>query len=88
MSRSALICSLLGTPAGVEPQAFLGNLGLTGGTAYWGLLDAAQAAGQHFLYANLSNAQSKQEVLEAGRRSATRMGALLAGVVASLSSAG
>jgi NADPH-dependent curcumin reductase CurA len=28
---------------GVEPQAFLGNLGLTGGTAYWGLLDAAQA---------------------------------------------
>jgi NADPH-dependent curcumin reductase CurA len=28
---------------GVESQAFLGNLGLTGGTAYWGLLDAAQA---------------------------------------------
>jgi hypothetical protein len=28
---------------GVEPQAFLGNLGLTGGTAYWGLIDAAQA---------------------------------------------
>ena len=28
---------------GVEPQAFLGNLGLTGGTAYWGLLDAAKA---------------------------------------------
>ena len=28
---------------GVEPQAFLGNLGLTGGTAYFGLLDAAQA---------------------------------------------
>jgi NADPH-dependent curcumin reductase CurA len=28
---------------GVEPQAFLGNLGLTGGTAYWGLLEAAQA---------------------------------------------
>jgi NADPH-dependent curcumin reductase CurA len=28
---------------GVEEQAFLGNLGLTGGTAYWGLLDAAQA---------------------------------------------
>jgi NADPH-dependent curcumin reductase CurA len=28
---------------GVEPQAFLGNLGLTGGTAYWGLLDAAQS---------------------------------------------
>jgi NADPH-dependent curcumin reductase CurA len=28
---------------GVGPQAFLGNLGLTGGTAYWGLLDAAQA---------------------------------------------
>jgi len=28
---------------GIEPQAFLGNLGLTGGTAYWGLLDAAQA---------------------------------------------
>ena len=27
---------------GVEPQAFLGNLGLTGGTAYWGLLDAAK----------------------------------------------
>jgi len=28
---------------GVEPQAFLGILGLTGGTAYFGLLDAAQA---------------------------------------------
>ena len=28
---------------GVEPQAFLGNLGLTGGTAYFGLLDAASA---------------------------------------------
>ena len=28
---------------GVEAQAFLGNLGLTGGTAYFGLLDAAQA---------------------------------------------
>ena len=27
----------------VEPQAFLGNLGLTGGTAYFGLLDAASA---------------------------------------------
>lgn len=26
---------------GVEPQAFLGNLGLTGGTAYFGLLEAA-----------------------------------------------
>ncbi|GAA4013749.1 NADP-dependent oxidoreductase [Sphingomonas swuensis] len=33
----------LPTIPGVEPQAFLGNLGLTGGTAYWGLLDAAQA---------------------------------------------
>jgi NADPH-dependent curcumin reductase CurA len=28
---------------GVEPQAFLGNLGLTGGTAYFGLLNAASA---------------------------------------------
>jgi len=28
---------------GVEPQQFLGNLGLTGGTAYFGLLQAAQA---------------------------------------------
>ena len=28
---------------GVKPQAFLGNLGLTGGTAYFGLLDAASA---------------------------------------------
>jgi NADPH-dependent curcumin reductase CurA len=28
---------------GVEPQAFLGTLGLTGGTAYFGLLDAASA---------------------------------------------
>jgi len=28
---------------GIEPQAFLGNLGLTGGTAYFGLLDAASA---------------------------------------------
>ena len=28
---------------GVNPQAFLGNLGLTGGTAYFGLFEAAQA---------------------------------------------
>jgi len=28
---------------GAGPQAFLGNLGLTGGTAYFGLLEAAQA---------------------------------------------
>ena len=28
---------------GVEPQTFLGNLGLTGGTAYFGLLAAAEA---------------------------------------------
>ncbi|MGI8931991.1 MAG: NADP-dependent oxidoreductase [Sphingomicrobium sp.] len=28
---------------GVEPQAFLGNLGLTGGTAYFGLLEAGAA---------------------------------------------
>ena len=28
---------------GVPPQAFLGNLGLTGGTAYFGLLETAQA---------------------------------------------
>ena len=33
---------LLAMP-GVEPQAFLGNLGLTGGTAYFGLLEAAAA---------------------------------------------
>jgi NADPH-dependent curcumin reductase CurA len=30
-------------PLPVEPQAFLGNLGLTGGTAWFGLFDAAQA---------------------------------------------
>ena len=29
------------------------------------LLEAAQGASQHFLYANLTNAQSKQDVLEA-----------------------
>jgi RNAse (barnase) inhibitor barstar len=28
------------------------------------LMEAAQQAGQHFLYANVANAQSKQEVLE------------------------
>ncbi|MEO5578322.1 MAG: NADP-dependent oxidoreductase [Sphingomicrobium sp.] len=33
----------LPTMPGVEPQAFLGNLGLTGGTAYFGLLEAASA---------------------------------------------
>lgn len=33
----------LPTIPGIGEQAFLGNLGLTGGTAYWGLLDAAQA---------------------------------------------
>jgi len=39
----ALGSSLNKLPAipGVEPQAFLGNLGLTGGTAYFGLLEAA-----------------------------------------------
>jgi NADPH-dependent curcumin reductase CurA len=35
---------------GVEPQAFLGNLGLTGGTAYFGLLDAAQARESDILF--------------------------------------
>jgi hypothetical protein len=30
-------------PLGVPDQTWLGNLGLTGGTAYWGLLDCAQA---------------------------------------------
>jgi NADPH-dependent curcumin reductase CurA len=30
-------------PLGVPDQQWLGNLGLTGGTAYWGLLDAAEA---------------------------------------------
>ena len=29
------------------------------------LMEAAQQAGQHFLYANVANAQSKQEVLDA-----------------------
>ena len=33
----------LPTLPGIAPQAFLANLGLTGGTAYFGLLDAAQA---------------------------------------------
>jgi NADPH-dependent curcumin reductase CurA len=33
----------LPTMPGVEPQSFLGNLGLTGGTAYFGLLEAASA---------------------------------------------
>ena len=28
------------------------------------LMEAAEQAGQHFLYANVANAQSKQEVLE------------------------
>ena len=35
---------------GAPPQAFLGNLGLTGGTAYFGLLDAAQAKGGDVLF--------------------------------------
>ncbi len=35
---------------GAEPQAFLGNLGLTGGTAYFGLLDAAQAKAGDILF--------------------------------------
>jgi NADPH-dependent curcumin reductase CurA len=40
---SAEALTKLPTIPGVEPQAFLGNLGLTGGTAYFGLLEAAQA---------------------------------------------
>jgi len=35
---------------GVPPQAFLGNLGLTGGTAYFGLFDAAQAVEGDILF--------------------------------------
>ncbi len=35
---------------GVEPQQFLGNLGLTGGTAYFGLLEAAQARAGDILF--------------------------------------
>jgi NADPH-dependent curcumin reductase CurA len=35
---------------GVEPQAFLGNLGLTGGTAYFGLLEAASAKEGDFVF--------------------------------------
>ena len=31
------------------------------------LMQAAQGANQHFLYANLTNAQSKQDVLEADK---------------------
>ena len=33
------------------------------------LMQAAQDAGQHFLYANLATAQTKQEVLDRHRRS-------------------
>jgi NADPH-dependent curcumin reductase CurA len=39
----AKILNKLPAIPGVEPQAFLGNLGLTGGTAYFGLLEAASA---------------------------------------------
>ena len=35
---------------GAEPQAFLGNLGLTGGTAYFGLLEAAAAKDGDILF--------------------------------------
>ena len=35
---------------GAEPQAFLGNLGLTGATAYFGLLDAAQAKEEDIVF--------------------------------------
>jgi NADPH-dependent curcumin reductase CurA len=35
---------------GVEPQQFLGNLGLTGGTAYFGLLEAAQAKAGNIVF--------------------------------------
>ena len=39
---------------GAPPQAFLGNLGLTGGTAYFGLLDAAQAKAGDVLFVSAS----------------------------------
>ena len=42
VSPAAALNKLPAIP-GVEPQAFLGNLGLTGGTAYFGLLEAASA---------------------------------------------
>jgi NADPH-dependent curcumin reductase CurA len=42
IAPAAGLNKLPGIP-GVEPQAFLGNLGLTGGTAYFGLLEAASA---------------------------------------------
>ena len=35
---------------GIEPQAFLGNLGLTGGTAYFGLLEAAAAKADDIVF--------------------------------------
>ena len=41
--RPASALNKLPAIPGVEPQAFLGNLGLTGGTAYFGLLEAASA---------------------------------------------
>jgi NADPH-dependent curcumin reductase CurA len=44
----------LPTVPGVEPQAFLGNLGLTGGTAYFGLLEAASAKEDDIVFVSAS----------------------------------
>jgi NADPH-dependent curcumin reductase CurA len=49
----------LPTMPGVEPQSFLGNLGLTGGTAYFGLLAAASAKAGDIVFVSAADRQGQ-----------------------------
>jgi len=52
---------------GVEPQAFLGNLGLTGGTAYFGLLEAASAKEGDIVFVSAAAGAVGSAVVQIGK---------------------
>ena len=52
---------------GVEPQTFLGNLGLTGATAYFGLLDAASARPDDVLFVSAAAGAVGSAVVQIGK---------------------
>jgi NADPH-dependent curcumin reductase CurA len=52
---------------GVEPQAFLGNLGLTGGTAYFGLLEAASATEGDIIFVSAAAGAVGSAVVQIGK---------------------
>ena len=54
---------------GVEPQAFLGNVGLTGGTAYFGLLDAASAKEGDIVFVSAAAGAVRSAVVQIAKAS-------------------